>query len=350
MKAYFNQRFLIGGGIGLLLVLWFLSGLLTREPPQTPKSPELIKVAVRTFKSVSRMSELVIRGHTEANRRVTLRAEVAGPIAGLKVSKGARVQAQEEILFIDPEERREMLKQSQAFLEQRRLQFDAVSKLRMKKFRSETQFAESEALLRIAEAGLARINTAMKNTHIIAPFAGVLADRYVEVGDYVVDGDKVALIVELNPLKVVASAAEQDINRIKLGTQSRIRMASGEEVEGKVTFVSSVANPNTRTFVVELVFANPNYAIRDGLTAEVYIPVKQVMAHRISPAILALNDQGQVGVKSVNANSVVEFHVVTIVGHDGEGIWVAGLPNTIRLVVTGQDYISQGQKVIAVDQ
>ncbi len=345
-----NQRHLIGGGIGLFLLLWFASGLFKGRDTAPTKAPELVRVAVTTSKAVQRVSEIVIRGHTQSNRSVTLRAEVPGPVASIEVTKGATVTQNQELLLIDPEERLERLKQAQALLDQRELEFDAVTKLGLKKFRSKTQLAQSEAQLREAEADLSRVRTDLKNTKILAPFAGVLADRYVEVGDYVVVGDRLAMVVELDPLKVVANVSEQDVNHIQIDTTSRIRLASGEMVEGVVVFVGSVAESGTRTFPVELVFANPENKIRDGLTAEVYIPVKQVLAHKISPAILALNDAGQIGVKSVDAKSIVQFHPIKVIGHDGDGLWVAGLPATINLITTGHDFITQGQEVIAVPE
>ncbi|MEN8236043.1 MAG: efflux RND transporter periplasmic adaptor subunit [Pseudomonadota bacterium] len=345
-----NQRYIIGGSIGLLLLLWFASGLFKGRHTEQTKAPALVRVAVRSSKAVQRVSELVLRGHTQANRSVTLRAEVPGPVASIEVMKGARVIQSQEILLIDPEERLELLKQGQALLDQRQLEFDAATKLGIKKFRSKTQLAQAEAQLREAEAELARIRTDLKNTKILAPFSGILADRYVEVGDYVIVGDKLAMVVELDPLKVVASVSEQDVGHINLETTSRIRLASGETVKGVVTFVGSVAEAGTRTFPVELAFANPGYQIRDGLTAEVYIPVKQVLAHKVSPAILSLNDAGQVGVKSVNAQSLVQFHPIKVIGHDGDGLWVTGLPESIRLVTTGHDFITHGQKVVAVPE
>jgi len=350
MKMSFDRRYLIGGGIGLFLLLWFTSGLFKSQDAVQQKAPELVRVAVTTSKAVLRVFELVIRGHTQANRSVTLRAEVSGPVASIEIAKGARVAKGHTILLIDPEERSDRLKQGQALFDQRRLEFEAVTKLGIRKFRSKTQLAESEAKLRAAEAGLSRIRTELKNTKILAPFAGVLADRYVEIGDYVLVGDKLAMVVELDPLKVVANVSEQDVNQVKEGTTSRISLASGETVEGVVTFVGSVAEAGTRTFPIELVFANPNHQIRDGLTAEAYLPVKQVLAHKVSPAILALNDAGQVGVKSVDAKSVVRFHPIKVIGHDGGGLWVAGLPDTLRLITIGHDFITTGQKVIAVQE
>ncbi len=344
-----SRSTLVIGFIILGIILWFLSGLfVSRTPENGAIQAPVPRVEVKTSKAVQRTLELVIRGHTEGNGRVTLRAETASAVEYIGAVKGGDVTAGEEIVRLNPEDRHERLAQAQATLAQRKLEYDAAQKLVRKEFRSKTTLAKSKADLKEAEAELSLFQTTLDNTHIRAPFDGVLADRYVEVGDYVAVGDKIAMVVELNPLKVVANVAEQDIPHVKEQTISRIRLASGQEVEGVVKFVGSVADPETRTFVVELQVDNPNHLIRDGLTAEVYIPINIVPAHRISPAILSLNDQGTVGVKSVNGNSLVKFHPVKIIGHEEDGLWVTGLPETIDLITTGQDYTIAGEKVIAV--
>ena len=90
--------------------------------------------------------------------------------------------------------------------------------------------------------------------------------------------------------------------------------------------------------------------VPDGMTADIDLPLQDVMAYRISPAILSLSDEGHVGVKSVNAADEIVFHPVSIVGDDQEGVWIVGLPDRLRLVTVGQDFVSPGQKVVPVDE
>ena len=85
--------------------------------------------------------------------------------------------------------------------------------------------------------------------------------------------------------------------------------------------------------------------IRDGITAEMIIKTNQVDAHKISPSILLLNDNGKIGVRSVKNNKVI-FHNVTILEDSESGLWISGIPNNIELIVQGQGFVEDGQEVL----
>jgi multidrug efflux system membrane fusion protein len=90
---------------------------------------------------------------------------------------------------------------------------------------------------------------------------------------------------------------------------------------------------------------NKNGAIRDGVTAEMHITGAQVEAHRISPAILALDEKGALGVRIVDEKKHVKFVLVKIVADTPQGIWVSGLPKKVMIITVGQDYVTNGQVV-----
>ena len=74
------------------------------------------------------------------------------------------------------------------------------------------------------------------------------------------------------------------------------------------------------------------------------IKTKKLLAHQISPSILMLNDDGKLGIRSVE-NSIVEFHEVEILEDSETGIWITGIPESIELIVQGQGFVENGQKV-----
>ena len=73
--------------------------------------------------------------------------------------------------------------------------------------------------------------------------------------------------------------------------------------------------------------------------------VDEKKAHRISPSVLSLNDVGQIGVKIVNAQNRVQFVPVTILSDTSDYMWILGLPDNVRLITVGQDFVSHGQTV-----
>ena len=75
------------------------------------------------------------------------------------------------------------------------------------------------------------------------------------------------------------------------------------------------------------------------------IDTDPVLAHKISPSILLLADNGELGVKTVNSENTVEFFPVQIIQDTEEGIWVAGLPDFSNIIVLGQGFVETGQIV-----
>jgi multidrug efflux system membrane fusion protein len=77
------------------------------------------------------------------------------------------------------------------------------------------------------------------------------------------------------------------------------------------------------------------------------IPAGEALSHKISPALLSLAADGQVGVKTVDASSRVVFTPVSISRSEPDGVWVMGLPQTANIIVVGQAYVAAGQLVEA---
>jgi multidrug efflux system membrane fusion protein len=136
------------------------------------------------------------------------------------------------------------------------------------------------------------------------------------------------------------------VNNIKEGDEGYAKLITGEVVKGTVRYVSKNSDPATRTFRVELLVPNENATLRGGVTAEITFQSDQVMAHKISPAILTLNDKGDIGVRSVNDQDIVEFYPVQILSDSNEGAVITGLPNQIRLIEVGQEFVLEGEKVL----
>lgn len=199
------------------------------------------------------------------------------------------------------------------------------------------QFVEKDFIL--CSLGIVELN----RTEVKAPFSGYL-EQIVKPGNFLERGQVCATIIQLNPITFIAEVPEFNINKVEPGQNVILSLITGEIVEGNLTFVSKSASDSTRTFKVESQVTNINGAIRDGITAEMTIKTKELLAHQISPSILMLNDEGKLGIRSVK-NSIVEFHEVEILEDSETGIWITGIPESIELIVQGQGFVENGQKV-----
>jgi len=180
---------------------------------------------------------------------------------------------------------------------------------------------------------------------IVAPFSGYLESLRVDKGDYLNTGGICASLIDSNPMLLIADIAEKEIADIDVGANSMARLISGDEILGKVSFIATSADKNTRTFRVEIQVDNKDRKIRDGVSAEIYIESKKVFSHKISPAILSLNDQGKLGIRTVDENNSVEFREIEILEDTTDGLWISGLNENERIITLGQEYVFQGQTV-----
>ena len=308
--------------------------------------PVRVRVTQRTAKLQTR--NLILRGRTEANRWVDIKAETKGRVTEIIAKEGARVERGDLIVKLAMEDRRQKLTEAEARVRQRQLEFDAAKSLRQKGFRAETKTAESAAELEEAIAKVAQISIDIDHTEVSAPFAGVIDMRSVELGDFVGPGDVIARIVDEDPYLVVGQVSELDVGRIALGDTGTALLTNGDPVRGKIRYIATVADASTRTFRVELEIPNTNSKLRSGVTADIRIPVESVQAHFLSPALLTLDDNGILGIRTINHSATVVFKPVSIFSTQPNGIWITGLPKTITIITVGQEFVRHGEPVIPV--
>ena len=349
---------LIAGAIALAAAVWIGSGLLVphdepaqeravdamREAESTPPP----RVRVREMIARETITPLVVHGQTKASRQVVMRAETGGRVVEVPVDKGAVVAAADVLARLDMGNRRERLEEAQALVAQRDLDFNAASSLAKSDHGSRTRLAETRAELETARAALAAIRKEIEDTVVRAPFAAVLNHRAVEIGDLVSPGGEVATLIDLDPITVAAEAAERVVGHLTVGAPAEVRLIDGRTVQGEVTWVSSSASKGTRTYPLEITIANPQQDIPEGMTAEVRLALEATVAHLVSPAVLTLDDAGVVGVKLVDDTDTVRFARIQIVRDSPEGMWLSGLPEQVRLITVGQEFVVEGQRVVPV--
>jgi multidrug efflux system membrane fusion protein len=99
--------------------------------------------------------------------------------------------------------------------------------------------------------------------------------------------------------------------------------------------------------VAEVTLPNPDYQIRAGLTAAVDLPGETLSAHLVSPSLFTLNDAGVLGLRTIDPENRVQFYPVAILEDSPDGAWVTGLPESVRLITIGHEFVSEGQIVEA---
>jgi multidrug efflux system membrane fusion protein len=352
-----QKSWLISAGIVVAITLWLASGQLRvegddaiSEDTATEVTTAKNAVRVRTQSAEEVMRMIVVNGKTAPARIVRLAAETDGRIVHVGADRGASLERGDVIVRLDERDRVARLSQAQATVKQREVEYEARERLKSESYVSEAQLQESVALLEMARAELTRAKLDLEYMTIRAPFAGALQARAVEVGDFVKRGDPIATYVDNRTIIVNADLSEFDARFVNVGDTAEAELATGETVRGRIRYVAPVADEGTRTFGVELEVDNTDRALRAGGTAELRIPAESVLAHRVSPSLLTLDDAGNVGVKIINDDGKVEFVVADIALSTNEGVWLAGLPETATIITVGQGYVASGAAAIAVPE
>ncbi|MDA0679816.1 MAG: efflux RND transporter periplasmic adaptor subunit [Proteobacteria bacterium] len=351
------KSWLVSAGIAVGIALWLLSGRIGNDADLRASKPEptthvdartSVRVRNQTAEEVTRT--ITVNGKTAPARIVELNAETDGRVVSIGGERGDRLDRGEVIVRLDERDRSARLAQAVATVKQRELEFAARQKLMGESYVSEAQLQEASAMLEAARAELARAKLDIEYMVVRAPFNGALQERQVEIGDYVKTADPIATFVDERTLIVSANVSEFDAHNVSKGEVASAKLATGETVTGVIRYVAPMADEATRTFVVELEIDNAAGKYRGGMTAELMIPAETIFAHRISPALLTLDDNGNLGIKTVNERGLVEFHRADIAMSSGEGVWIAGLPHSAVIITVGQGFVNAGALVDSVTE
>ncbi len=313
-------------------------------PRASAPQNDLFRVRVRTTSAQPRPVTLVLRGRTEVEARVSVRAETAGRITKEPQAKGSTVKATALLCQLDAGTRDASVLEARARVAEAEAAFAASRRLRARGFTSELKSMSDRSALDGAKAQLLRAERDLANTTIKAPMGGVIEHR-ARLGDYLAVGGECARVVRLNPLLITASLAERDSMRVSVGTPVSATLVTGETVEGTLSFVSPTSDPATRTFRIEAKVPNPGNTLRDGVTADVTVRLESEPAHLLAQSTLSLADDGRIGIKAVDDGDRVVFLPVSILGDARDGLWVSGLPEKVRVITVGHEYVVDGQRV-----
>ena len=280
----------------LPLSFWMISGLFVEEKIiEEDKISSFATVAVMKSNSEFYKPEILLKATALSERRVNVRAKTSGEVVKIGARQG--------------------------------------------------EFIKKDFIL--CSLGVVELN----RTEVKSPFSGYI-ESVVKPGNFIERGQVCATIIQLDPIIFVAEVPEISIAKVKVGQNVDINLVTGQKVSGILSFVSKSASPATKTFRVEVEIQNKDGLIKDGLTADLIIKTDKVKSHNISPSILILDDDGNLGVRITNSENIVEFYEIEIVQDSPEGLRATGIPEGSNIIIQGQGFVEEGQlvQVTTLDQ
>ncbi len=334
------------------LVVWLAIGHLRAQDehfvPEFNQSSQmpLAKVMFDTFIAQPTHKTLELYGRTAPNRQARLGAEVAGKIVSLNIKKGQSVKRGQVIANIDKRDLGIQLQRAEAMLTVKQKEFNASKSLKNKGLQGEVAFATAQAALVDARANLSNVQTALRHTEVKAPFDGIVDHHFIELGDFVGIGDPISTVIDLDTLVIEADVSERHIQHLVEGLKAGVRTVTGQHYQGTLRYIGHVSSVSTNTFPIEIEIDNRESRMPAGISAEVLLPLKEVLAIKITAAMLALDEEGNLGVKTLQDDHV-KFIPIQLVKAEKDGVWLSGLGKQSDIIVLGQGFVRDGDPVIA---
>jgi len=305
---------------------------------------------------------ITLTGTLTANKESGVAADVMGKVSAVFVERGSRVKAGAPLVRLDRRQAALMEEEarSQAAAAQTQAALAKSECARADKLFNEGAInqaehdrakAQCEAAAATAAAASARRQLAgktMGDLVINAPFEGLVADRFVNPGEYVRADSRVATVVQLNPLRLELSVPENALASFGLGAEVKFHVAAFPDqiFTGKVRFIGATVRRATRDLLVEAVVANKDERLRPGMFAVAEVTLGQVSLPAVPKDALRTDERAGTDRVFVVENGRVEERLVQTGRADADAVIIqSGLRAGERVVIKPAANLRDGQRV-----
>jgi membrane fusion protein, multidrug efflux system len=337
---------------------WLLTGEFSSVGSQAQEKAEAatnnpvaeVKKALRTVSVVApplqdHAVSIRISGVTEADKRVTLATRGGGIITELAAKQGDAVKSGDVILSLDAEDKKSMVKTAEQTLTQRKAEMASSEALAKRGNLAKRALDEARTALVTAQSQLESAKAELTRLQVIAPFDGVLDKVDVQNGSSVQQGAPVATLLSLDPIVAVGEISERSLGSVKIGGKAQARLVDGRTREGTIRYISKEASAQTRTYRVEVAIANEDNSIPAGMTTEVMLWAEPVKAVQVPRSVVTLSENGDFGVRGIDKDNKAFFLPVNLIDDATNALVLTGVPEGTRVIVAGQDLVTEGEVV-----
>lgn len=252
------------------------------QKPQNQPQERKVVVSLYKVKSEDVPIEYTTKGYFEGEKDIMLRPLVSGRVIALFVEEGSFVKNGQSLLKIDPADYENTLRQLESQLAQAKVNYEnmkAVSERRRFLFEREliakeefenvqTQLKAQEEFIKSLQAQISNAKLNLQRTALTAPFSGYIAQRLVNIGDYITPQSQTFRLVTLDPIRFVFQVPQEYVIHAKEGSRVKIKVEPFGEFEGVVFFVSPTADSN-RLITIKARLKNPKGELKPSMYGEV---------------------------------------------------------------------------------
>ena len=338
----------------------------TPETEAAPTNTRVVRVETEVLQPTSFEDVIQITGTIEAPNDATLSAQAGGTLEYL-APLGSRVGQGAVVARLDSDLLQAGLRQAEAILEVQEAQValaednfrrqeplfrdSIISALEFESVR--TQLIQARAQRSQAESAVAQAQKALDNTRIAAPFGGTVEEHFADEGEQLLPGSQVLRLVNTRRVRVVAGVPERYASDIEVGSAVRAGFSAYgiEAVEGTVRFASSVIDPQSRTFRVEVEVDNPDGSLKPSMIANLLITRQTLENELVIPLTSVLREEDRTSVFVVTSpgdgtRQIAERRTVVLgPNHRGRAVIESGLQSGDEIIVVGQTNVTEGDAI-----
>jgi len=318
-------------------------------PPGGHETAAAVPVEVVEVERRSISSYIETNGTLEAENEVDIIARVSAPIVELKAEEGMAVREGQLLARLEDEEYRAQQAIYRVSLEETRMAYERARELQGENLISAEEFERAKAAFEGAKAQFERNEIDLSYTEIRSPFDGVIVRRYVDLAQSVSVNTPLFRISDFTPLLCPIQVPERDLSRVRNGQRGYLTVESypGERFEASVLRISPVVDAASGTVKVTL-DVDRRDKLRPGMFARVFVETESHDGVLVIPKkALSLESIGDT--VYVERDGVASRREVTLGFREGDYVEVvSGVAETDRVVIVGQDGLSDGTPIRVV--
>lgn len=307
---------------------------------------------------------LRVTGELKGSQDAMVAADATGKVKEVKVERGSVVQAGDVLIVLDERSAALSLKEAEASVATAQLKLTWVSDelkrnapLAAERAISDSEFqrqkndrASAETSVTAAVARRDAAKKALDDTVIRAPFAGTVAERLVELGEYVRTDSQVVHLVAIDTLHLLLNVPETAVGALKEGQAVAFAVPAfpGQNFTGTVRFIGAAVRGSARDLVIEAEVKNADGKLRPGMFAEGRLSLGEAPAV-VVPATALRTEGSAKKVLVVSAEQRVEERLVEVGETQGDVLEIRrGVQKGERVIVSPPAETADGMKVTLV--
>ena len=271
-----------------------------------------------------------VQGTIDSEENIAVQPGMPGQVTKVNVHEGDMVKAGQVLAEVDNRVIRESISQLQTNVDFAKTAFEKQQRLWNQKIGTEIQYLQSKTQFESLQKNMITLQAQLDMSRIKSPINGMVDAVNIKVGEYAAPGMLGSFrVVNFGKMKVKAKIADSYIGKVKLGNPVRIYLADIKDtIQGKISFVSKVVNPMTRSFDIEIGLGATSTEVRPNMMAS-----------------LKINDENIENAMSVQSNLVQKDPSGSMYVMISEGR-AANMKARKKLVKTG---ISSGARIIVLE-